>query len=124
MDRKELLQQALSAVAERPTAYGSPENNFSRIASLWSSYRGEGHNFTTADVAAMMALVKVARLAQSPAHLDSWVDLAGYAACGAEVAVPAVSQELLSGSTRQATHPHGANWTGVRLFVPEEDDGA
>jgi hypothetical protein len=38
----------------------------------------------TADVAAMLALLKIARLQQSPNHRDSWVDLAGYAACGAE----------------------------------------
>ena len=28
----------------------------------------------------------VARLAASPNHEDSWVDLVGYAACGAELA--------------------------------------
>ena len=37
-------------------------------------------------VALMMALLKVARLIKSPEHLDSWVDLAGYAACGGEIA--------------------------------------
>ena len=29
---------------------------------------------------------KMARLRHDPAHTDSWVDVAGYAACGAEVA--------------------------------------
>ena len=32
----------------------------------------------------MMALMKIARLQNMPSHLDSWVDLAGYAACGGE----------------------------------------
>jgi len=36
------------------------------------------------DVALMMALLKIARLKGNPIHGDSWVDLAGYAACGAE----------------------------------------
>jgi hypothetical protein len=33
----------------------------------------------------MMALLKVARLAHSPSHRDSWLDIAGYAACGHHV---------------------------------------
>jgi hypothetical protein len=33
-----------------------------------------------------MADVKLARLANDDKHEDSWVDLAGYAACGGEVA--------------------------------------
>ena len=35
-------------------------------------------------IANMMILLKVARLKSSPSHKDSWVDVAGYAACGAE----------------------------------------
>ena len=35
--------------------------------------------------AAMLILVKVARLSSSPWHRDNWVDIAGYAACGSEV---------------------------------------
>lgn len=38
------------------------------------------------DVAILMALMKIARLIESPNHMDSWVDLAGYAACGARCA--------------------------------------
>jgi len=46
---------------------------------------------TPVDVAIMSALIKVARLIESPGHRDSWLDLAGYAACGYQcAAVPAV----------------------------------
>ena len=38
------------------------------------------------DVAAMMALLKIARLMSNPEHVDSWIDGAGYLACGGEVA--------------------------------------
>ena len=38
------------------------------------------------DVAIMMGMLKIARLASNPQHMDSWVDLAGYAACGGEIA--------------------------------------
>ena len=37
-------------------------------------------------VALCLAQLKIARLIQSPEHPDSWVDLAGCAALGAEVA--------------------------------------
>lgn len=46
-----------------------------------------GTEITPVNVAAMMALLKIARTKANPAYLDSWVDLAGYAACGAEAAI-------------------------------------
>lgn len=87
MTREQLLEQAKALVTgERADTYGSVEDNFARIATLWSAYRGERNDeFTSSDVALMMALVKVARLANNPMHEDSWVDLAGYAACGVEI---------------------------------------
>lgn len=33
----------------------------------------------------LCTLLKIARLANNPEHMDSWVDLAGYAACGGEI---------------------------------------
>lgn len=90
--RKEVLDAAAACVLQdRATAYGSVENNFGKIAALWHNwvaarYGGEEFQFDAVDVAAMMALVKMARLSGNPTHFDSWVDLAGYAACGAEVA--------------------------------------
>lgn len=38
------------------------------------------------DVAAMMVLFKVGRLATGAGTADTWVDIAGYAACGGEIA--------------------------------------
>ena len=37
------------------------------------------------DVAAMLALLKIARIASGHAKEDNWIDLAGYAACGGEI---------------------------------------
>jgi hypothetical protein len=80
-----VLDQAMRAVTtERAKQYGSPENSFQSIADLWTAYLGM--KITPVDVAAMMALLKIARTKANPKHLDSWVDLAGYAACGAEAA--------------------------------------
>lgn len=90
MTRAELLTAALDAVNKRPKAYGPPEQNFERIAGLWNEYAfgkygGEEFLFNAVDVACMMVLMKVARLEETPDHIDSWTDIAGYAACGAEV---------------------------------------
>lgn len=84
MTRKETLENALKCVCgERQDQYGSPEDNFARIASLWTAYLG--HEVSSVDVAMMMALLKIARVKTGTATDDSFVDLAGYAACGAEL---------------------------------------
>ncbi len=38
------------------------------------------------DVSMMMALLKIARIAGSQTADDSFIDIAGYAACGGEIA--------------------------------------
>lgn len=67
--------------------YDGMENNFATIAALWNTYLNcNDVDILPHDVAAMMALLKIVRLKNNPTHQDSWVDLAGYAACGGEVA--------------------------------------
>lgn len=84
MNRKECLEQASKITqGERQENYGTPEDNFKRIADLWSIYLEQ--DIAPHDVAAMMSLMKIARLMNQPNHQDSWVDLAGYAACGCEI---------------------------------------
>ena len=83
--RKTVLEAAAAAVCgHRATDYGTPEDNFGVIAHLWSVYKGT--QFTATDVAMMMALLKIARIKSGTATADSFVDLAGYAACAAECA--------------------------------------
>lgn len=83
-DRKWILEQAAKAVlGDRDHQYGSPENNFYTIASLWSVYLGK--KITEVDVAMLMALLKIARIKSGTGSIDSFVDLAGYAACGGEI---------------------------------------
>lgn len=85
MTREEILMAANQCVnGERDKAYGSPEDNFGTIAELWSVYKNVP--FTAVDVAMMMALLKIARIRTGVMTSDSFVDLAGYAACGGEVA--------------------------------------
>lgn len=80
--RREILTDAAVCVcSDRNLMYGKPEDNFGVIAAMWSAYLGDP--VTAADVAAMMILFKVARIAtaEQPSR-DSYVDIAGYAACG------------------------------------------
>ncbi len=84
MTREEVLKAAAECVLkDRANTYGPPEDSFSIIAELWSAYFGL--DMTSVDVAAMMILLKLARIRKSPDHADSWVDIAGYAACGGEI---------------------------------------
>jgi hypothetical protein len=84
MNRPEILDKAKACVCgDREQDYGSPESNFGRIADFWSTYLGDA--ITPVDVAAMLALLKIARIASGHAKDDNWVDLAGYAACGGEL---------------------------------------
>lgn len=84
MKRKEALEAAMKCVCgERQDQYGTPEDNFAIIAKMWSIYIGK--TVTPTDVAMMMALLKIARIKTGTATEDSFVDLAGYAACGAEI---------------------------------------
>jgi hypothetical protein len=72
----------------RRGAYGTPEDNFDRIARFWTAYMantGREVMITAQDVSPMMVLLKLARLCETPDHYDSWVDTVGYALTGAEV---------------------------------------
>ena len=83
MKRSEILKEAEKCVCgKRQEDYGTPENNFKLIADLWGAYTGT--KYTAEDVAIMMALLKIARIKNGGTD-DSYIDLAGYAACAGEV---------------------------------------
>lgn len=86
MHREEFCEVIKTIVCgDRDEQYGGPEDNFSNIADWWSAYLDFG--ITSEDVAVMMILMKVARLQSSNfTSEDSWIDIAGYAACGCEIA--------------------------------------
>lgn len=95
--REKTLDAALHACqTARPASYAPPSENFPRVTNLiraWFEVRGieDGDvGFSEFDYVVTMIMVKLARLAYNPRHFDSWVDIAGWGACGAEVchAVP------------------------------------
>lgn len=93
MKRAEILEAAKGCVCgDRERDYGSPEDSFGIIAAMWEAYMSRKCVPADADlcilpvdVAAMLALLKIARVASGHAKTDNWVDLAGYAACGGEI---------------------------------------
>ena len=85
MDRETILQEACNCVCgNREEDYGSPEDNFQTIANLWNAYIGWNH-LQPIDVAMMMSLLKIARIKTGRYKEDSFIDLAGYAACAGEI---------------------------------------
>lgn len=103
--RRECLEQATECVTQdRCASYGEPEDNFKNIADIWNAqgvrmyadshgaFRDEHREVNATDVALMMVGMKLARLRFNPAHKDSWVDMAGYAACGMECALKPASE--------------------------------
>ena len=93
MTREEVLDKAKECVCtDREGQYGRPEDNFSLIAMFWNAYLESRHTeieyssvIEAGDVAVMMALLKIARIATGKPKADNFIDLAGYAACGAEI---------------------------------------
>lgn len=84
--REDILEKARQCVCgDRDHQYGSPEDNFNQIARFWSVYLHS--DLTSCDVANMMILFKLARNMTGEPKLDNWVDIAGYAACGADCQV-------------------------------------
>ena len=94
--RQAILHKIESCVCkDRQSSYGDAEDNFANIAELWNiwlrvRYVAKGspegnQELTAADVAGMCALIKVARAAHNVTVEDNWIDMAGYAVCGAGI---------------------------------------
>jgi len=82
--RRQVLQEALTAVEGRGRSYGPPAPFFARVARDWSIELGV--SVTAAQVVRCMIRLKLARDAVSASGIpDSAVDIAGYAACLGEL---------------------------------------
>lgn len=82
---------------QRQQDYGDKLQNFSQIAMLWqgtlATKLAPNASITPEDVALCMIQVKIARLAKSPDHYDSQLDIAGYVGC-----YNRLQQERISGA--------------------------
>lgn len=79
----EMLHDAAEVIEQRGKVYGSPKKDFERTAMMWSAIIGAP--VQPQHVAMCMMALKISRLCETPNHADSWLDIAGYAACGSEV---------------------------------------
>jgi len=92
--RASALNEARDLITgDRNNQYGPPTQDFDRTAKLLNAMgyaridaEGVVQDILPSDVALIIAQVKVSRLMHSRRKRDSWVDLAGYAACGFECA--------------------------------------
>jgi len=84
LTRAAILDTACEAVTkDRAATHGALEDSFGQIAAIWSVRLGV--TVTPAQVAILMIDLKTVRGWGNPGHLDNWVDMAGYAACGGEL---------------------------------------
>jgi hypothetical protein len=87
--RDECLEAARLCIShDRNETYGSPSSSFGVVAALWTTLLSRklrpGAKLAARAAILSMAPLKLARLAHNPAHDDSAIDLAGYAAIFAE----------------------------------------
>lgn len=90
MNKVDFLLEVRDIVEGRELLHGSPKEIFESIAIFWNDYLNRAHgcevDLSGMDVALMMAQFKIARVIANPGKaLDSLMDIAGYAACAAEL---------------------------------------
>lgn len=85
MKRKEILDAAIVAVTKnRADTHGPAEDSFAEIAQMMSIWKGV--SFSASDVAVFEIILKIVRIKYTPGHVDNWIDVAGCASCGGEIA--------------------------------------
>lgn len=87
-ERSMVLHKAeLLINGDRAKDYGDPNENFGRIANLWNAQFANKltQPFTAQDVAYALIHLKMSRLANTPGHRDSLIDVCGYAALSGEL---------------------------------------
>ena len=105
MLRSDILDETKKVICgKREEDYGSPFINFTRTAEMWSCYLGD--RITPNDVCNMMILLKIARMQTGGIFCDdNFIDIAGYAALGGEIA--AIIERKLEGKKDIAVNPYG-----------------
>ena len=84
MKREQVLQKAFNLVhGPRAEKYGPPLTNHERIAAGFSVIFNQ--EVTPSQVVKALIWLKIARLVNENDD-DSWIDIAGYAAIGSEIA--------------------------------------
>lgn len=93
--RQKIIDELAKVMTERSNMHGKAEAHFAAVASVWTWWlanRGMikgGCFFSPEDAAVMCALAKIARMLslEGLKNTDNFIDAAGYAICGAEIAI-------------------------------------
>ena len=86
LQREEILMEAHHLIStDRAEQYGSAADTHERIGKAWAAIL-DTEDIPSHTVALMMVALKSIRAAKNPGYQDSWVDIAGYAALGGEMA--------------------------------------
>ena len=98
MKAADILTTAAGMVSgERAKQHGDKAINFANIAALWNEFlsrrRTASAPLTSADVALMMVLFKVARTQTGQFNIDNALDIAGYSAIFGELSSETVGEE-------------------------------
>lgn len=70
---------------------------------MWSAYHDS--YISAPEMVSMMIMLKLARLKETPDHLDSWIDIAGYAS----IAYESIYAEIEDSQASEHQHEHMGN---------------
>jgi hypothetical protein len=91
-EAQQVLRRAESLVTgDRRQDYGEATASFESLALMWGVICRSA--FSAHEVALCLAALKLWRCSTSPSSMDSWTDLAGYAALGWEVSVAEAKEQ-------------------------------
>jgi len=90
LDRNEVLSTAAALISgDRATQYRDALDTHRAVGEMWQAllYHDDVDvQINASTVALMLICLKCVRAVKNPEYSDSWVDIAGYAALGAEMA--------------------------------------
>lgn len=92
MKASEIAKKASDLVGgDREETHGDKLKNFANVAAMWNAVlkcagKLPANELNALDVANMMEAMKIARRYTGSHNIDDYVDGAGYAACGGQIA--------------------------------------
>jgi hypothetical protein len=106
MSDGDLLREALEiTLGPRGNVYGHAADNLGLTVDLWNVYlRNLDRDLTLSDLAALMVLVKLARLHKTPDHKDTLLDMSGWPSA---VWDALTEQRRREEQAREGTDPQG-----------------
>lgn len=87
MKHVDIIAEAIRVLKPRGDVYGTVRGNHERIARIANELTG--HSLLAHDIAMVLVAVKLSRIAQSPDHVDSYVDAINYLSFAGEFATDA-----------------------------------